>query len=232
MTKSGNTKNDFVNQLDDDIFIALFRKGAYGYLEDGLSDDKSDTGDRLSDSCEKRIMQLVKKEVRREQTGKIIRRLTKVAAVFLIVLVVCAVTIVSVEAFRVPVFNLFIKDNVKSTDISVAPNETVQEHETKTLYIPAGYELTSTEDLVDTTKYIYFNAEGESIFINRYSLGGSFGIDTEDAETGQIDINGSEALYSVKNGLTSLTFKTNDYAYLIQAPVELSEVIKIAESIR
>lgn len=232
MTKSGNTKNEIVNQLDDEIFIALFRKGAYGYLEDGLSDDKTESGDTLSDNCEKRIMQLVKKEIRREQTGKLISRLTKVAAIFLIILVVCAVTIVSVEAFRVPVFNLFIKDNVKSTDISVAPNETVQEYETKTLYIPTGYELTATEDLVDITKYIYFNAEGESIFINRYSLGGSFGIDTENAETGQVDINGSEALYSVKNGLTFLTFKTNEYAYLIQAPVELSEVIKIAESIR
>lgn len=233
MTKSGNTKNDeIVDQLNDDIFIALFRKGAYGYLENGLADEHSDSGDTLSDSAEKRIMQLVKKEIRREQTGKAIRRLTKVAAVFLIVLAVCTVTIVSVEAFRVPVFNLFIKDNDESTDVSVTPNESAPEYETKTLYVPAGYELTSTEDLVDTAKSIYSNAEGTSILINRYSLGGSFGIDTEDAETGQVDINGFEALYSIKNGLTSLTFRTEEYAYLVQAPIELSEVIKIAESIQ
>ena len=234
MTKSGNTRNDeIVNQLDDDIFIALFRKGAYGYLEDGLSDDQCDPDDTLSASSEKRIMQLVKKEIRREQSGKSIRTLTKVAAIFLIVLAVCAVTIVSVEAFRVPVFNLFVNTNDESTDIIVSdePNIEDQDYLTKSIYVPAGYELTDTKELVDATKYIYSNAEGQSIFVSRLNLGSFFGFDTEDAETGQVDINGSQALYSINKGFVSLSFKTDEYAYLIQAPVELSEVVKIAESI-
>jgi hypothetical protein len=235
MNKSGDMgKDEAVRQLNEDIFLALFRKGAYEYLENGTADDNSDPNDTLSDSGEKRIMRLIKKELRREKTGKAVRTLTKVAVIFLIVLAVCAVTIMSVEAFRVPVFNLFVNANDEATDISVGkdmPGTAPQEFASKSIYMPAGFELTSTEEYAETIRYIYSNAEGRSIIISRYSLGSYFGIDTEDAETGQVDINGSEALYSIKNGVTLLTFKTDEYAYKIEASVELPEVVEIAKSL-
>ncbi len=237
MNKSDDNRYDeIVKRLNDDIFIALFRKGAYEYLEDGLPESHSGSGDTLSDGSEKSIMRLIKKELRREKTRKAVSKFAKVAAIFVIVLAVCTVTVVSVEAFRVPVFNLFIKDNDESTDISVGKEDpahiSTQENANAPIYIPAGYELSSTEEYADITKHIYTNADGGYIIIGKYGLGSYIGFDTEDAENKKVDINGYEALYSIKKGLIFLSFRTEEYAYLIDSSADVSEVIKIAESIK
>ncbi len=234
MIKSGETNNGrVIDQLNEDIFLALFRKGAYEYLEE-QADKDLDHSETLSESCEQRIMRLIKKENRREQAHRALKTLTKVAVILLIILAVSTITILSVEAFRVPVFNLFIQSSDEFTDISVgedAPPAAAQEYFTQSIYIPAGYELTATDELVNTIKYFYSDADGGSITISRYGMGSHIGFNTEDAETSTIDINGQECLYSIRDGWVSLFFKTDEYAYLIDGSVELSEVVKIAESI-
>ncbi len=228
MIKPDDSKqNDIIRQLDDDIFTAVFRKGAYAYLEDTGDDTALGT---LSDSGSKRVMQLIKKELRRDIAKRVMRKLPKIAAVIFIVIAVCTATIMSVEALRVPVLNLFIRQGESSTDVTVGGELTPHDAGTD-IYIPAGFELMETEESESMTIYIYSSADGQSLFINRYVSGSSYGFDSEVDETGEVDINGYNAIYNINNGIVALTFNSDEYAYLIQAPVALPEVIKIAESL-
>ena len=232
MSELKDIKTDAVIQkLNDDIFIALFKKGAYEFLEKISSNYSAESESVLSEACDKKMLALVKKEVHKDNARKNLRRAAKIAAAVIIFLVVCSVTILSVEAFRVPVFNLFIRSDENSTHISVgdAPTSLLSFNEPS--YLPSGYELEKTEDFGGMDTLIYINDQGNTIIITRYSTGSNFSIDTENAEVGNLDINQYEGLYSIKDGTVLLTFRTAEYAYLITAPIDLSEAVKIAESI-
>ena len=160
----------------------------------------------------------------------------KVAAGFLVFLAVSTAVVMSAEALRVRVLNMFIDTKEKLTDIDIfndkeRPPESISSIEEPT-YVPIGYELTSTEEYSNQTTLIYENASGSSLVIRINKGDVKISVDTEDADYGEIIINGYEAFYSHKKGMTVLVVKRLDSSYSIVGEVNLEEARKIAESIK
>ena len=230
-----NENTNICEELNEDIFMAIFRKGAYEYLEDGINEFRDFPNFSLPETGEKKILNLINKQVRKEKVNRILKKLVKIAAIFFIIVTVCTITIISVEALRVPILNLFTYTEEKITDIEFIDNQSNVEgvsFEDCFEYVPEGFELASEEiDGLDAS-LIYTNMDEESIFIDMYYGGSSLGVDTENAEYGEIIINESKGFYSTKNGSANLVFTKNEYVYSIIANLDLSEIIKIAENIK
>lgn len=238
MSKNKETYLNKANDcFDNDIFLALFRKGAHEYLENDLLGDLPDSDDtsRLSEICNKKIKNMIKQAIRKEKRTWITKRLPRIAVIVLVVLAICSATVMSVEALRVPFLNLFINSEERKTDIEFNKDQAIVEDESFAVlfeYIPKGYELVSEEIEEQDVSLMYLNSDEETIFIDMYYGGSSISLDTEDAEHGEIKINGEQGFYSYKDGLTMLVFSKNEYVYSITASIELEEVIRIAENIK
>lgn len=239
---SENRENKSINdtnRFDDEIFIALFRKGAHEYLENDLIGDLSERKDKmesgLSEAAEKKIKKMINQAIRKEKNRRIVKRFPRIVAIVLIVIVICSITVMSVEAFRVPFLNLFVRTEEKITDIEFDQDQANDDVDSLTDmfgYIPDGYELTFDDMQEQDTTFIFTNEREESIFINKFNGKGNYGVDTEGAEYDEIMINEYQGFYSIKNGLATLVFTKNGYAYSISASIDLTEIIKIAENIK
>ncbi len=236
--KENNSTSSY-NRFDDEIFVALFRKGAHDYLENDLFGDLPENTDDvqsgLSEIANKKIKKMISQAIRREKNMRIIKHLPRIVAIVLIVVVVCSITVMSVEALRLPFLNLFVNTEEKIMDIKIEEGETYDEDNSLAGlfgYIPEGYELTSEDNQNQATTLIYINKKGESIFIKRFDSEGNLGVDTENADYGELLINDDIGFYSTKNGLTTLVFSKNEYAYYISASIDLSEIIKISKNIK
>ncbi len=235
-----NKKNNPINDqnFDDEIFVALFRKGAHDYIENdlliNLPEEKKDTEPGLSALTKKKIEKMIRQAICRERSMRIVKHLPRIAAIALIVIALCAITVMSVEALRIPFLNLFIntKDNI--TVIDVGEEQLSSDNFGELFgYIPEGYELTSENNLEQGMAFIFTSGSKEDILIERYIEEGSLGIDTEAAEFAEVMINeNNQGFYSTKNEEISLIFTKDGYTYFISANMDLSEIIKIAEKIK
>ncbi len=224
------------DRFDDEIFVALFRKGAHAYLQnDLLSDMPKDTPTDLSDMGDKKIRKTIGRAIRREKNRRMARRLPRAMVIVLIVIAVCTGTMMSVEAFRTPFLNLFVNTEEKKTDIEIGEVQAGDEGGYWTDmfgYIPSGYELTS-EDIQEQAAFFTFTkSQNDSIVVDRYLGEGSICIDTESADYGDTMINGHQAFYTIKDDFTTLVISQDGYAYMIYGSIDLEEIIKIAENIK
>lgn len=240
MSKSWEeNSNKEVHSFDDEIFTALLRKGAHEYLEndllDDLSENKDDAQSELSEATKNKIKRMIRQAIRREKSMRIVKLVPRIAIVVLIFIAICSITVISVEALRVPFLNLFINTKEKITDIEMNEGQTIDEENNISVlfgYIPNGYQFMSEDAQERVTTFIFINENEESIFIKRFSDEGTLGADTENADYDVVMIKENQGFYSVKNGITTLVFTKNEYAYSITASIDLDEIIKIAENIK
>lgn len=234
----GNNKTSHQDPFDDKVILALFQKGAHEYLENMLNDlpdsaDENEPGP--SEVFNKKIENMITRAIRKEKKKHRVKRIPRIAAVVIAVIVICSITVMSVEAFRVPFLNLFVNTEEEITDIEYEEDQASDEGSSQSDlfgYIPDGYELTVEDVQEQAATFIYFNENEEKLLIRRYYGEGSSGIDTENADYNEISINDYQGFYSTKHGITTLVFTKNGYAYFIQAYIDLSEIVKIAENIK
>lgn len=233
-----NNTNQELNSFEDEIFIALFRKGAHEYLENDmlgkLPDQHRNDTHKFSEIKDRRIIKMINQGIHKEKKKRVAKLLPRIIAGVLIALIICSITVMSVEALRVPFFNLFVNTKEKITTIEVDEGQTSDNNSFADLfeYIPDGYEMMSEDNQDNTTSFIFTNGNGDSIFIDILNKEHSAGVDTEDAEYNEIMTNAFQGFYSIKNGTTNLVFIKNNYTYLILGSIDLEEIIKIAENIK
>lgn len=228
------------NNFDEEIFTALFRKGANEYLKEDFLSDLPPRNERekveFSETFEKRMKNTINKAIHKEKRKRHVRRLPKIAAAIFILLLVSSFTVYNVEALRVKFIDMFIETKDIVTDIVIGENYSPDGIDVGDMsvpkYIPKGYKLYSSEVSPNIITLLYKDNNDKYIQVNRYGLGPSVGIDTEDADYGYTTINTYEAFYSVKNGYSNILFETDDYAYQVLGELAFEEAIKIAESIK
>ncbi len=230
--------NHSVPSFDDEVFIAHFRKHAHEYLEIDLLSEVTRLDERnplnYSETGNQRIQKMIKKALHKENNRRHIKRLPRIAVVIIIFIVISSITVMSVEAFRIPFLNLFVKTEEKVTDIDIDENQTTDEPnniQNIFSYIPDGYELKSEDIQEQAMTFIYSNDNQEDLYLYRFSKEGSLSIDTENADYNQITIDGYKGFYSIKNEEINFVYTKNNYAYMICGKIDLNESIKILENI-
>lgn len=237
MSKRENrTFNYDADHFDNEIFLALFRKGADEYLEKDLIDRTDlEKESQFSEDADTKIKNMIKQAIRKEKSKSTKRAIPKIFAFSSAVVIIFLVTVISVEAFRAPFLNFLIHTEEKITDIDINSQQATMEGESfedTFSYIPKGFELVSEEIQRNDASLLYTNEAGERIVIDIHSDESYSGVDTEGSQYKEIIIKDEPAFYSSKNGFTNLVLPKQEYAYMITSTIKLPEIIKIAENIK
>jgi len=173
---------------------------------------------------------------RRKQLNGFSRR----AAIFLIVIISgFALTTLSVEAFRLRLFNFVteIKDQYTKIDIkenSGPQEENIELHLDNTFYpayMPMDYTLTESQEFGTMRIMIFSNKEGKVIEIAQSPIGTSFQVDTENAVTSEVEINNVKGILIVKGNVRTLIWTIDQTALYIIGQIKEVEIIRIAENV-
>lgn len=228
----------------------LLHKTLYSYIGynnvEKINDDISDNTEDIKlievpESLDKWFVEF-NNDLKRKQTKNKYKKnfkniLSKVAIIFLILFISIATLTVTVDAFRVRLFNTIIKNTEKYLDIEV--NEESQTNNIEQNidgfyeleYIPNGFELNYVEDLGDTKIVNYINNKNEEILFNQSPNGTNFQLDSEDAEIKEVDIMGSEGIIIKKEDRTTLFWNNEEYSFYLLSTINEKELISMAKSL-
>jgi len=180
-----------------------------------------------------------KEKTKRRSAG--FKRFSKIAALVIIIIATAfTAVVVSVDAFRLRVFDFLFVSNQEYTQV-IPVESNIDSTEIKKVlpqdwknvfypeYLPKGYQLVETE-VAGGSKTIYYqdNFQNVIIFSQEPADGGDVFVDNENVEKGEILINGSSAFWTSKNGQLTLIWNHNSYRFMLFGPIELEEMTKIA----
>ena len=227
----------------DEVFDELIKHAAARHLEkiaDELPSEKEPAAKyTFSRRFEEKMQRLFARQRRLERHARIRRTVAKIAAVIIIFLAISAVTVWSVDAWRVNVLNFITEVGKKSTTIRFEGGETADSHflhENRGIYLPTyipdDYIPESIEKVGEVYFVVYVNDAGEIIELMRLSGSTTVGIDSENAYTEQFLVNDEHAQYYFKNETGTLLFKYNENAFLVSGLITKDELIRMAESVQ
>ncbi len=224
-------------ELNEKIFDEVLKYTAANHVEETEnqwpSEEELATRYTFSRTFEKKMQQLFAEQKRRAQISKTKRTAVKIAAAFLIFITASIVLVMNVDALRVRVLNFFSDRSENSTIFSIG-NDKEAFPETQGLslpaYLPSDYTMVSLEITDDYYLAIYKDSVGNEILLEKLSGGFVAGVDSEDAYTENIVVNGQPAKYFEKNNIGTLIYKYDESVYLLSASLIKDELVKIAES--
>jgi len=169
-----------------------------------------------------------------------VNSLQKIAVIALIATAVLSISLLSVEAFRTRIFNFFMEVKPEFTEFRLeeSSNNTKDswiidwENAYLPTYIPAGYQVESSENGETFKSILLINAEGKIIDYAQYFEDASFNYDTEDANTQDITINGEAGTLILKEGHYSIVWMHENMIFVVMTQINEVETKKIAESVK
>lgn len=163
--------------------------------------------DDLDEKCRKLIDKSFAKRERNNLLTRIGKAALKAAVYVLVFFGLSTVTVLSVEALRVPVLNFFIQHTDAYTSLS-ADEDRVEtlghldavKHRLSSL-VPEGYQLAVEDVTPDGLTSLYYMDAHENLITLLISPSyGQQNIDTEDASVKELDLNGCQAIFVEKDG--------------------------------
>mgnify|MGYP003289271378 CR=1 FL=1 len=160
----------------------------------------------------------------------------KVACVAGVFLIASSVTIMSVDALRNRIADLFVKQSkdhsiirYEGNDISPSSIEDIYE----ITYDLSGFDIVYT-DYDNFSRYTTYIKDNTTIYFNQYVKEFyDVNVNTEDAELSTITINGHEAIYFLDNRqYYHLIWDNGDYIISLSSNIGKDALIDIAESVK
>lgn len=215
------------------------------HLLDNLPNE-SDIEYEFSNKFKRKMSKLIKYEKRNPIINSIYTYSKKTAIVFLIVATGLFTLTMSVEAVRLKVINVITEIYEEFTSIIFSKEDNSVSVDSKFKpalpnYIPKGFKEI---DKVESPIGLFIVYENDEYLQIRYSCDeistNSIILDTEDAIVEDINVNGYDAKYIVKDNIQQLLWNDNTSSYLIDMESKSSqminsdkeELIKMVESIK
>ena len=163
----------------------------------------------------------------------------QIAASIMLVLYIAATSALAVSrTARVFLTNFLISIENEYTELSLSPSKeeivdvpSEWKGEYYPSYIPDGYTVKQVSGGDRMNNVVYASASGQDIQFGEYPSGVVGNIDTENARTSFIEINGTTAFLSVKGSEVLLAWAYVDQYFLIDLQGTSDEAIKIANSL-
>lgn len=238
-----NTSNEN-NERQELLNKTLFSYIGYHHVQNLSQELDSKKGEinniTISESLNKWFYKFNSDSKRKDKHGNLFKNtIRKVAIIFLVLAISMTLLTVSVDAFRVRVFNLIIEANEKY--LSIKAEEDVRDKNDSyddikgyyaPSYIPEGFVLDSVENFGGSTTMIFINIKNQRILFDQSPIGTSFQIDSEDAIIDEITINDVQGIAIIKEESNKIFWSNKDFNFYISSAIEPSEMIKVAESLK
>jgi hypothetical protein len=174
--------------------------------------------------------------------SKIARRAAVVAVLFVTIF---ALAMISVQAFRNQILNLFMNVNSNYTSLQLTDDSTSDSSDGKLAvnwrnsyvptYIPADFEIASVSNSDDSKKIMFQSKTDENSFINysEYSADSSIEIDTENADSiNKVSISEQAGTIAVKDKIVTVAWQLDGRLFVVQGQISTDEAIKIADNVK
>lgn len=226
------------NRTDELLRMALEDHVLQAEPELKKKDEVQKEGDlhQFSSDFENRFEGMLRKSKNEEKKRRRKHILMRTAACFLLVIGVGAVTIGSVDAFRIPFMSFFLSIGQESAEmVSDSRNNVPVSDDYINLYptyIPSEYVMISISEYDNGYSVAYQNDQGSMFQLDCYEANDRFSLDAEDSDLQQIDINGFEATTSSKDGRIVITWPTTNYTYILAGDIAKEDAQNILKSIQ
>lgn len=218
--------------MEDEILKEALKKVMEDELNNLPDDEYLKQNYRFSDDFELKMQKLIKSTNRRCVTigRQNVRRVMFIALIVIFTLTGC----MCIKPIREAIINFFVEIRKEESNISFDYNDT-----TDTVFmpiapeVPQGYVL-QREDLWEKYYEIeYENSEGLTIrYIQMIPTGASVSINTEDTQLYDININGYEGVQYSKFGTNNILWTDEEYFYDLSGTCDMSDLEKVALSIK
>lgn len=159
----------------------------------------------------------------------------RVASIVVALLIATATVTVSVEAWRTSVWEFCTRVFEKYTQVMFADGTTVEDSFAVRVptYLPEGYEPESETDLGTIYRVNYKNDEGKRIiYVEQLKDTNSLIVDTEGAQYTSVKVNEFDGIAYTNKETTTVVFEDGESIYKFSASLDVTEIIKIAESLK
>lgn len=230
---------------EDSLFRDAVKETARIEGENLLKENKQLSTDDIGVSSEKqiefrrRLEKALQDKKNKERRISHIKTLQRVAVITLVFSAALAISLLSVDAFRVNFLNFFMEIKSEYTEFRLE-DENKNSDGVRLMnwsnayvptYVPEGYQVESSEN-GDTLKLITFqNSDGQMINYAQYTENVAFNYDTEGAELRDIVVNGDAGTLIVKESHYSIVWKYENSIFVVMTQINEQETLKIAESL-
>lgn len=237
-----------VEQYEDALFALIMDKVAEVEGQKAIEENQ-----RLKASGEvvipEELNRRCKQTIRCKTTEKHLKRygkgfgkvLNKVAIVALMALLLFTTAFATSESFRVKTLNFVMEVFGDRTEIKFVPKDTAADStavpEITAGWLPEGFKLTRTDALKANRVYEYANSDNTAyIAVNIMEMTSvSMALDTEDAKTLSLQVQGEDAIMVDKGNIKQLVWKLhtdeNRYCCVITENISEEDMLKFAENI-
>lgn len=218
--------------INEEMFDHMIKYGTSEWADDISPDDipEEDLSDQLNQKMDTMFASARKKANRKHRfiTAR------RVAAVFLVFLTMASVTVMSVEAFRVPVLNFIFERSNKKDQLNISIKDKSPKDNYIFNYLPAGYKF-KEKTVYGTQKqcvYEYSNVDNSIIYIIIQSqVDYDYYLDIDKSSYSKISLN-HKTYYFMQNTYSELFWYQDKYLIRIKAKISKQEFLKIAENIK
>ena len=227
-----NTIDTLINSAASDVINEMF---------DEIDTSINDNEITFSDKHTKEINKILASEKHNTEKIKYHRINKRILLVAIITMVIILVTALSVGADRLKFLNYFM--NINKTDTEFRKDDKIYEEEYSTYdesenqfeitlnYIPNNFELSDVTNVRELYSVRYTN--GDKYFdVDKGIVPDSYGVDTENAKTKYVDINGNKAFLSSKPEVKILTWISNNILYQVDGNIDEETLITIAKNLK
>jgi hypothetical protein len=217
---------------DDVLNVAIKYAGHDLLKESGAAGNSGDA--HFSREFEKTMKSLIGAERRKRGASKALKAAARVAAALLILAVVSTAVIFSSEALRTKVLNMFYSvgsDNASVESVEVDENN-IPVDMVVPGYMPSGYDMSPKivkTGGIYTSKYV--NSDNNTITLVQKDSSINATVDSDGVTAYATNIKGVEAFVSENVEKNIVLFNYGTKGFLISGKIDVSELVKIAESI-
>lgn len=183
----------------------------------------------VSEEFDKRMQKYFNKLDRKSKLNRFNLYAKRVCVSFIVVVLVAGVSVMSVDAWRVKLFNMLTNRSETNTEIRFQnDNENKFISDEITLnYLPTGFQLLENNSANDIIYLGFINDEKVFDVVCR-PIQSTLRLDTEEADSKSIKINDSDAVLTNKNGIISIVWSDGTYSYSVAGNLSEDELVKIA----
>lgn len=238
--------SDVTREKYEDAAIAVFMDQYAAALEAGIDQEMAACEDtEFPPELEKRCLELIQKEQTKKKwkvlSRQSLRALRNVAAVVVVLLGLCSVLFVTVEAFRLPIMNFFIEKTDSYWQLSGAPNtdkipEVFNPEDPLDGIIPDDFLLADMKGAWGTACYAatYSNENGAAFSFEALASTGKSQIDSEDAQVTPTKLLGHDAKISSEGNTIQIAWLDENRSMIFKiSAIYVSEetVLTCAETV-
>jgi len=247
--------SDFLTEKEkakEKIFEALLEYAGSCHVENIVNEiqEQSKLDEQISfpPELDVKMRKFIAQYSRREKLRKVWENTQKIfpkVAVFVVVTFTCmTIFVMNVEALRLRALNFIVDETKKYTSIEIKEDLDILENNSNTIppdweglyaptYIPEGFRIVQAQNLPETSRIIYSNDIKQTIIFDQSSNEKTnFRIDTENAKTSKIMINGFGGLLIEKDNLVIIVWYNDEVSFTLTGKIDINELLEIAESVQ